>query len=1010
LEGSRGEKLAVTGDDGSYRFALLIPGAYKVTAELEGFAEAKAAAQVTAGGLSTADLQLRLETAELITVTAEAPLVDKYSVTAGATVTAEVGVAATGENRTYYGVVNMLPGVSSDPENGDIQGTRPNVNGGHFADSGVFIDGVDTTFARFGGSRVFLPTTATTEITMEAGGSSAEYGRFVASATNVIVKSGTNQFHLNALGSYQPTEWASDYDSHVELTQIEFSPVPADFLKRQPAEEETEATGYEASLGGPIKRDKAWFFLGLANFSTNDLDKTLNGDLVDTSLESESFIGKLNFQPGANHQLAASWIDTPARRIYFHPPSGDQYTPTPHEVPGELGSLNWNYSISSKLFLETKLATQTSDENKFLAVGEANITHNGPIADVTADAVRIKQQDPRFPANPNGGPHWPGNNYSVYVDSFDDDSWHNGWLLDNGFGLNEYPREQANAALTYFAGADHELKFGIDYQDVRWESNVRKTNVYSGPRFNALSPSGYDDCGLVRGLICFYADYNPPDLLAQGNEVRSIHETTALFARDRFSVGDHWVFNLGVRAEQMENRNDIDRKVVDETVFAPRFSGTYDVKGDGRMLFNLSAGRHYAQLNQQLTNQWLMETWTGYYGQDNYLWCDQLDVIVNTVVAPGALPGCNSIGYNYTLRSQRPGQMWDLVDSGVIDVDLKPFYKDEIILGWEWQFTNNWAVDVKGIAWELGDMISNTIQRAPNGEFFELTVNFDQFRQVLRNIGQVPEPLIDAFEDGKKEYQALQLQLNRRFNNGWAVYNNLTFADTETTGSGAWWNNWNSTYGYDLGSVLTEADIRACELAQLGFTDGNPPVQVSAGRTVPVDCRTALTPFLGQSSSTINRVGKDGVASSRYDEGGVGADREWIFKSFGYKVWTFGKQDINLGGLLMAQAGSPWGRVEQVSVAPTAGDTAALLIGTNGLDVVVEPNGTRKLDSHWMLNLGASWGFPLGNKLRGEVRVEGTNVTDNQEQILISDRGEVRRVRREFQRPRQFRLLASVKF
>ena len=42
--------------------------------------------------------------------------------------------------------------------------------------------------------------------------------------------------------------------------------------------------------------------------------------------------------------------------------------------------------------------------------------------------------------------------------------------------------------------------------------------------------------------------------------------------------------------------------------------------------------------------------------------------------------------------------------------------------------------------------------------------------------------------------------------------------------------------------------------------------------------------------------------------------------------------------------------------------------------------------------------------------VDAANVTDNQDQILISDRGEVRRVRREFQRPRQLRVLASIKF
>ena len=141
------------------------------------------------------DLEMKLETAETITVTSEAPMVDKFNVTAGATVTSEVGAQAAGTTRTYYGVINMLPGVTSDADNRDISEMRPSVNGGHFADQSVYIDGVDTTFSRLGGSRVILPTTATTEVTMEAGGAGAEYGRAVGSSTNVIVKSGTNNFH-----------------------------------------------------------------------------------------------------------------------------------------------------------------------------------------------------------------------------------------------------------------------------------------------------------------------------------------------------------------------------------------------------------------------------------------------------------------------------------------------------------------------------------------------------------------------------------------------------------------------------------------------------------------------------------------------------------------------------------------------------------------------------------------------------------------------------------------------
>ena len=121
LAGDRGEQTAITDAEGSYRFAGIVPGNYTVRAVLEGFQEAASEAGVTAGRRATIDLRLRLGTEEEITVTSEAPMVDKFSVTAGTTIQAEVGEQTAGTTRTYYGVINALPGVTADAQNDDIQ-------------------------------------------------------------------------------------------------------------------------------------------------------------------------------------------------------------------------------------------------------------------------------------------------------------------------------------------------------------------------------------------------------------------------------------------------------------------------------------------------------------------------------------------------------------------------------------------------------------------------------------------------------------------------------------------------------------------------------------------------------------------------------------------------------------------------------------------------------------------------------------------------------------------------
>ena len=86
----------MTNEIGLYRFALLIPGSYSVRAELESFQPAEGVATAVAGQKTVVDLQLRLGTSEEITVTSEAPMVDKYNVTAGTTVSAEIGTETAG--------------------------------------------------------------------------------------------------------------------------------------------------------------------------------------------------------------------------------------------------------------------------------------------------------------------------------------------------------------------------------------------------------------------------------------------------------------------------------------------------------------------------------------------------------------------------------------------------------------------------------------------------------------------------------------------------------------------------------------------------------------------------------------------------------------------------------------------------------------------------------------------------------------------------------------------------
>ena len=235
------------------------------------------------------------------------------------------------------------------------------------------------------------------------------------------------------------------------------------------------------------------------------------------------------------------------------------------------------------------------------------------------------------------------------------------------------------------------MKYGIDYQDTKWEGENARTSFMQGWGYDSYNPFGYggaggladDSCSLTRNVAtspsnphwsglttrgrgCVYVDYNSPRLSCQGEvgagltpvEITNVNgqiqrsdfsditscigrgtgdaevADTAFYLRDRFTLGDHWTFNIGVRGEMQEAWNDIRRKVVDATYVDPRISISYDVKGDGRLLFTANWGQHHAMLNQAWisgggdTAGGMHDQWNGYEGYEVWLFCDPIEAFV----------------------------------------------------------------------------------------------------------------------------------------------------------------------------------------------------------------------------------------------------------------------------------------------------------------------------------------------------------------------------------------------
>jgi hypothetical protein len=224
------------------------PGSYKVGASMEGFKTSVATGVVVAvAQVVTIDLTLQVGSAtQSVTVTTEAPLLTPSTAEVGSSLTAEefqtlpVFISDGGRQIDTF-VWNSLPGTTPD------WAPYASISGGQDSSNSVLIDGV--TIGRYDwGSDLGEQTPGTDavgEFKVQMSNYSAEYGTTGGGIENFTIKSGTNQFHGNADEFNNNPIWdANGWSNNA-------------FGGSKANEKENN---FAASLGGPIRKNKAFFF------------------------------------------------------------------------------------------------------------------------------------------------------------------------------------------------------------------------------------------------------------------------------------------------------------------------------------------------------------------------------------------------------------------------------------------------------------------------------------------------------------------------------------------------------------------------------------------------------------------------------------------------------------------------------------------------------------------------------------------------------------------------------
>jgi outer membrane receptor protein involved in Fe transport len=259
-----------TDEAGRFKAPLLPVGSYEVVAALDGFATVQREnLTLTIGSSLVVDFELGLASAaESIVVTAEAPVIETTRSAQASTVGEEQVANLPVNGRNFIDFVLTTPGVTRDARQGDISfaGQRGTLNS-------LVVDGADNnntffgqTVGRTGSGRApyQFSQDAVQEFQVNRNAYSAEYGRAGGAVINVVTKSGTNDFDGSLFFFYRDRSLNQNSFAN-ELAGRPKSPYQFD--------------QYGGSLGGPIVRDKAFFFFNYdaqRNSIPNDISLDLN--------------------------------------------------------------------------------------------------------------------------------------------------------------------------------------------------------------------------------------------------------------------------------------------------------------------------------------------------------------------------------------------------------------------------------------------------------------------------------------------------------------------------------------------------------------------------------------------------------------------------------------------------------------------------------------------------------------------------------------------------------------
>jgi len=871
---------AITDENGAYQVGALPPGDYLVTFYYADITVERSGIRVGIDKTTPVYQKLNMAAAggETIKISDTAPTIDPTSTTQGITIDKNYLKNIPVPGRTFEAALGAAAGSQND-------GVGVSFSGSSSLENQYIVDGVNTTGLTLGTVGSPVINDFIEEIEVITGGYNAEYGRATGGVVNVVTKSGSNEFKGSVFGYWQPgvltaaAKTTPQNAASIDVTRdLAYN---ADF-------------GFE--LGGPIIKDKAWFFVGFAPaFGQVDYTRTTkrrtdcrtiadpNGlddvpgtadDIPEGPIPGLSACVNRGPDGVANTPDDYANVDPdvdPATGFYITDTLDSEVRSATSQVYNTLVKLNYAatpehqgqialqaqpgkgrspriYGQAGQGTDATQLVTDLSakwtskfNDNKTEVEGvlgwhreEYNSNSIDPLAQQTPyQALWLGDLKTHGPAYGES----PATNAGCKSDMSSSDPYP---LLTRKCPMDSIPyiiggpgnivrdvtqRRAAKLGVTQRvkAGGSHEIKGGIDVEDnlsatPRLYSGGGFLNNYIGsvvyvnryvqlasptetaPRFDnmCVAPDPTSPTMANKGYKC---DFLPGEPGSPGTDVFGETINWAAYLRDSWQIRPNLTINAGLRYEEQrlrfsENlRNKVDPLTLEQhgtnamTLtgnISPRLGVLYDWTKEGRSKLYGHWGRFYESIPMDINTR-------SFGGEVFYRQGFQ-----PSACGGGTDPAIGGPNGNGCLMLNTPGQVNQLFGaSGVLVAPgIKAQYMDEAIAGMEYEVLDDLKVGVSYQNRRMGRVIedvstdgANTYIIANPGEWSaeeekklqDRIMRLDPSETVLR--GRLMSQLrmfqgIRIFDKPRRDYNALQFTLTRRFSKALYVQGSYTYSRT----------------------------------------------------------------------------------------------------------------------------------------------------------------------------------------------------------------------------------------